>query len=190
MGTVAHARGDVDTALRYFEQSLEISLEIGDKAGEGTTLNNWSAVGKRDQQRRDNVPSNGEEDGMSRRRFTKEFKVAAAQRLQSGESASALARELDVKRAKLYEWASQLERYGDDAFPGPGRRPSSQPRVERGQQDEARTAALERKVGQQALEIDFLQQALRRVEDLRHETLVSGGGGSANSFDPQRGKAS
>ena len=38
---------------------------------------------------------------MSRRRFTKEFKVAAARRLQGGESASALARELDVKRAKL-----------------------------------------------------------------------------------------
>ncbi len=127
---------------------------------------------------------------MSRRRFTKEFKLAAVERMRSGESGSALARELDVKRAKLYEWAAQLERYGDDAFPGPGRRPGSQPRVERGREDEARVAALERKVGRQALEIDFLQQALRRVEDLRHETLVSGGGGSANSFDPQRGKAS
>ena len=72
-------------------------------------------------------------------------------------------------------------------FPVPA---GGQPRVERGQQDEARTAALERKVGRQALEIDFLQQALRRVEDLRHETLVSGGGGSANSCDPRRGKAS
>ncbi len=127
---------------------------------------------------------------MSRRRFTKQFKVAAAQRLLRGESGSALARELDVKRAKLYEWATQLERYGDDAFPGPGRRPGGQPRVERGHEDEARVASLERKIGQQALEIDFLQQALRRVEDLRHETLVSGGGGSANSFDPRRGKAS
>ena len=85
---------------------------------------------------------------MSRRRFTKEFKVAAARRLQGGESASALARELDVKRAKLYEWASQLDRYGNDAFPGPGRRPGGQPRVERGREDQARTAALERKVGQ------------------------------------------
>lgn len=127
---------------------------------------------------------------MSRRRFTREFKVAVAQRLLRGESGSALARELDVKRAKLYEWAAQLERYGDDAFPGPGRRPGGQPRIERGREDEARVAALERKVGQQALEIDFLQQALRRVETLRHETLVSGGGGSANLSDPRRGKAS
>ena len=85
---------------------------------------------------------------MSRRGFTKEFKVAASERLQSGESASALARELDVKRAKLAEWAAQLERFGDDAFPGPGRRPSSQPRVERGREDEAHVAALECKVGQ------------------------------------------
>lgn len=117
---------------------------------------------------------------MSRRRFTKEFKTAAAQRLLVGESGSALARELDVKRAKLYDWAAQLERYGDEAFPGPGRRPGSQPRLERGREDAARTAALERKIGQQVLEIDFLQQALRRVEDLRHKTLVSGGGGPAN----------
>ena len=127
---------------------------------------------------------------MSRRKFTKEFKVAAAQRLHAGESGSALARELDVKRAKLYEWAAQLERYGDDAFPGPGRRPGSQPRVERGGEEEARVAALERKVGHQVLEIDFLQQALRRVERLRHKTLVSGGGGSASLSDPGRGQAS
>ena len=46
------------------------------------------------------------------------------------------------------------------------------------------------KRGVSSMEIDFLQQALRRVEYLRHETLVSGGGGSANSFDPRRGKAS
>lgn len=127
---------------------------------------------------------------MSRRRFTKEFKTAAARRLRRGESGSALARELDVKRTKLYEWAAQLERYGDQAFPGHGRRPGDQPRFEPGREEEAKIAALERKVGQQALEIDFLQQALRRVEDLRHETLVSGDGGSANSFDPRRGKAS
>jgi len=116
--------------------------------------------------------------------------VGAAKRLLRGESGSALARELDVKRTKLYEWAAQLERYGDGAFPGHGRRPGDRPRVEPGLEDEAKIAALERKVGQQALEIDFLQQALRRVEDLRHETLVSGDGGSRSSSDPRRGKAS
>jgi len=127
---------------------------------------------------------------VSRRKFTKEFKTAAARRLLRGESGSALARELEVKRAKLYEWAAQLERYGDDAFPGAGRRPGGQPRLERGREDEARLAALERKIGQQVIEIDFLQQALRRVENLRQNILVSGGGGSETSSAPRRGKAS
>ena len=61
---------------------------------------------------------------MFRRRFTKEFKLAAVRRLEAGESGSALARELEVKRAKLYDWLAQVERYGvEGAFPGPGRRP-------------------------------------------------------------------
>jgi len=57
---------------------------------------------------------------------------------------SELARELEVKRTKLYEWAAELERYGDEAFPGAGRRPGNQPRVERGREDEARLAGSRR----------------------------------------------
>ena len=68
---------------------------------------------------------------MSRRRFTKEFKLAAVRRLAAGESGSALARELEVKREKLYDWLAQVERYGaEGAFPGPGRRPRGSARVE------------------------------------------------------------
>ena len=70
---------------------------------------------------------------MSRRRFTKEFKLAAVRRLEAGESGSALARELEVKREKLYHWLAQVERYGvEGAFPGPGRRPNSSARLEPG----------------------------------------------------------
>ncbi len=36
--------GDYDTALDYLKQSLAIAQEIGDKAGEGTTLNNISGI--------------------------------------------------------------------------------------------------------------------------------------------------
>jgi tetratricopeptide (TPR) repeat protein len=36
--------GDYDTALRYLQQSLAIRQQIGDKAGEGTTLNNISQI--------------------------------------------------------------------------------------------------------------------------------------------------
>ena len=139
----------------------------------------WSAGGKWSQERRDTLRSNGKEEDVSRRQFTKEFKMEAVRRMQSGESASALARELEVKRSKLYDWCAAWERYGEQAFPGPGRRPGGAPRVERGRESEAKLAALERKIGQQAIEIDFLTQALQRVEDLRRPSIVSGGSGSA-----------
>ncbi|MFK7891894.1 MAG: CHAT domain-containing protein [Granulosicoccus sp.] len=38
--------GDYDTALDYLKQSLEIQQQIGDKSGEGTTLNNISQIYK------------------------------------------------------------------------------------------------------------------------------------------------
>ncbi len=127
---------------------------------------------------------------MSRRRFTKEFKLAAVTRLEAGESGSALTRELEVKREKLYDWLAQVERYGvEGAFPGPGRLPDGSARVEPGREAEARVAELERKVGGQAMEIDFLSAALRRVEDLRRPSIVSGTGVSLTKYGPQGGKA-
>ena len=116
---------------------------------------------------------------MSRRQFTKEFKTEAVRRMQHGESVSALARELEVKRGKLYDWCAAFERYGEQAFPGPGRRPGSTPRVAIGHESQAQLAALERKIGQQAVEIDFLEKALQRVKDLRRPSIVSGGSGSS-----------
>lgn len=127
---------------------------------------------------------------MSRRRFTKEFKLAAVRRLEAGESGSALARELEVKREKLYDWQAQVERYGmEGAFPGPGRRSNGGTRVEPGGEAQARLAELERKVGRQAMEIDFLSAALRRVEDLRRPSIVSGTSVSLAKFGQQGGKA-
>ena len=67
--------------------------------------------------------------------------MEAVRRMQGGESASALARELEVKRSKLYDWCAAWERYGGQAFPGPGRRPAAAPRVEIGREAEANVAA-------------------------------------------------
>jgi len=126
---------------------------------------------------------------LSQRRFSREFKIAAVRRLQAGESASALCRELEVKREKLYDWAAQLERYGPEAFPGSGRRPGGAVRAPLGREADARMAELERKIGRQAVEIDFLKQALQRVEDLRHNKIVSGASGSESTSGPRRGRA-
>ena len=43
-GKQHHHLGNFRVALPYFQQSLQISQEIGDKSGEGTTLNNISQI--------------------------------------------------------------------------------------------------------------------------------------------------
>ena len=54
-------------------------------------------------------------------------------------------------------WRRQLRAYGPKAFAGNGQRRA----------DEVRVAELERKVGRQALEIDFLRRCLQHVEEQR-----------------------
>ena len=93
----------------------------------------------------------------SRRKFTKEFKQAAVRRLNSGQSMAEVARALEVNPSELHRWRRELQEHGEHAFSGVGKR-----RVE-----ESRVAELERKVGQQAMEIDFLKRALQHVEEQR-----------------------
>jgi tetratricopeptide (TPR) repeat protein len=46
LGVIAFDLGRLTKALEYLEKSLEIRVEIGDKSGEGTTLNNISQIYK------------------------------------------------------------------------------------------------------------------------------------------------
>ena len=94
---------------------------------------------------------------MSRRKFSKEFKVAAIRRLQSGQTAAEVARALEVHPTELYRWRRELDEHGERAFQGVGSKRS----------EESRVADLERKIGQQTLEIDFLKRALQHVEEQR-----------------------
>jgi len=95
--------------------------------------------------------------GLSRRRFTREFKITAVQRLQQGESVAVLARALEVNSSVLHRWREEFRHEPRRAFPGSGRRGAEPDRV----------AQLERKVGQQALEIDFLKGCLQSIEEQR-----------------------
>ena len=55
--------------------------------------------------------------------FSPEFKREAVKLLEtSGKEVAQLARELGVRRNQLYKWKDEIEAYGDDAFPGKGRR--------------------------------------------------------------------
>src|SRR6516164_1852900 len=83
--------------------------------------------------------------GLSRRQFTKEFKLAAVRRLEQGVSIGEAARALEVNPNVLHRWRREFRQGPGNVFPGNGKQRWS----------EGRIAELERKVGQQALEIDF-----------------------------------
>jgi transposase len=95
--------------------------------------------------------------GLSRRRFTREFKLAAIHRLEQGISIAEVARALEVSPNLLHRWRSEFRQGPGNAFPGQGQRRWS----------EGRIAELERKIGQQTLEIDFLKGCLQRIEERR-----------------------
>jgi len=81
----------------------------------------------------------------TRRKFTREFKVAAVRRLQAGFPVGRVARELEVHPNQFHAWRRELAERPNSAFSGEGRR----------RHEESPTAELERKIGQQAMEIDF-----------------------------------
>jgi transposase len=102
--------------------------------------------------------------GFSRRLFTKEFKLAAVRRLEQGVSIGEAARALEVSPNVLHRWRREFRQGPGNAFPGKGKEPWS----------EGRIAELERKIGQQALEIDFLKGCLQRIEEQRMLQALTG----------------
>ena len=115
----------------------------------------------------------------NRRSFSREFKLAVIDRLEAGESGSALALELGVKRTILYRWRDAWRVGGAPALRSVRGRPPKLEALEMadargvaakaGDLKEARRqiAELQRKVGQQQLDVDFFKGALRRIETSR-----------------------
>src|SRR5437867_3089984 len=95
--------------------------------------------------------------GLSRRQFTKEFRRAAVRRLEHGVSIGEAARALEVNPNVLHRWRREFRTGLGNAFPGNGKQRWA----------EGRIAELERKISQQALEIDLLKAFLQRIEQQR-----------------------
>src|SRR5713226_3937535 len=102
--------------------------------------------------------------GLSRRQFTKEFKLAALQRLEMGASVAEVARAFEVNPNVLHRWRREFRQGPGNAFPGLGKR----------RWEEGRVPQLERKIGQQVLEIDFLQGCLQRIDEQRKLQALAG----------------
>ena len=132
------------------------------------------------------------------RTYPDEFKVAAVSRIQAGERVRTLAGELGVKPQLLYRWWNNVEFAGAVTLrPGrpakaaePARRvitPSAKADADaprrRGKPPKPaavppeatkRIAELERRVGQQALELDVFTAALRHLDAPRPPTRGRG----------------
>ena len=59
--------------------------------------------------------------GLSRRQFTKEFKLAAVRRLEQGVSMAEAARALEVNSNVLHRWRREFRQGPGNAFPGNGK---------------------------------------------------------------------
>ena len=114
---------------------------------------------------------------MSAKGFSREFKLAAIARIDAGEKVARVARDLGVARLTLYKWRDQCRRGEAASKHGrPTKSRESSGVLERVLSPELpaelvrareRIAALERKVGQQQVELDFFRGALRRIEASR-----------------------
>ena len=125
----------------------------------------------------------------SHRIYDRTIKVEIVKRMLAGEKALALARELQLSSTKeLYIWRKRFLSGGPEALRGPGG-PRRSERLASGVREAAsdlekahrRIAELERKVGQQQVELDFFQQALRQVRGARRLSAGPGVTGSTRS---------
>jgi len=108
--------------------------------------------------------------------YAAELKLSAVRRVLAGESVRAVAQELGIRRKRLYVWKDRYAELGEAGLVhrrgGRPRKPAavagsgSEATAGRGELLAARKriAELERKVGQQELELDFFGEALRRIK--------------------------
>ena len=120
-----------------------------------------------------------------RRSFTQAFKQSAVARMATTDSVRGLAAELNVEQRMLYHWRDRFQTGGVEALRRIGR-PSRSEALETEasrvpldvtdpSEAQRRIDELERKIGQQQLELDFFRAALRHVRDQQPRKGGSGG---------------
>jgi transposase len=103
---------------------------------------------------------------LSRRIYTREFKVNAVRELEAGGSLGEVARAIEVLPSVLGRWRNEYQADPGQAFPGSGVVAES---------TAGREAELERKVGQLTMENDFLKKTLARLSRGLRSSGANGG---------------
>lgn len=120
-----------------------------------------------------------------------EVKRTAVKRVAAGEGVPAVALEIGVTSGRLYRWYSKYRQDGLEGLRQPGRpRKAEALRARALSRKEApdesiatrrRIAELERKIGQQQVDLDFFRRALRHVEETRRAQAKAGAAASTKS---------
>ena len=120
-----------------------------------------------------------------------DLKRTAVGRVVAGESVGGVAQALQVSERRLYEWWAKYREGGMDALRGRGRPGKAAVVAKRARSREAgedevaalkrRNAELERKIGQQQVDLDFFRQALQLVQDRQQASAGRGGRRSTKS---------
>jgi transposase len=102
---------------------------------------------------------------MGRRQFNRDLKFQVVREVEAGLSVAEASRRYEVHPNMIRKWLELYRKNGEQAFAGHGH-----PYTE-----EAKISALERKIGQLTMEIEFLKKLIEATRRLRQE---SGGNGS------------
>ena len=136
--------------------------------------------------------------GKRGRVHSRKFKLEAVNRMLAGESATALSRELHIRRKLLYRWRNAYLVGGAEGLRQRGRPRKGEMRgIRPGTNTEPvelllahrRIEELERKVGRQQLENDFFVEALRRMRAIQEEQDAKDAECSTSSSETKRREA-
>jgi transposase len=117
-------------------------------------------------------------------RWTRAFKLQALSRMEAAADVTALAAELGCRRELLYIWRRKVRAGGADALHPIGRpsnvgkpfdEASAPSSVGAAGSQQRQIEELQRKIGQQQLDLDFFRAALRHVREARLKKGVPGG---------------
>jgi len=90
---------------------------------------------------------------VPRQEYSRELKMAAMREIDSGKGMAEVARMYQLSPKRLETWKGEWRAKGELAFPGKSARPQTR-------LDAERITELERKIGQQTMEIDFLKKSV------------------------------